>query len=465
MAINNFPAALQSIIQMGYLERAFEQALRAKLAYRAIADKEPFPIRIGETLTKTRAGLFPVVTTPLVPSTNTNFDNGLSTQNWAVEQYTLTINQYAATMDLNTVADDVGIASQFLQNAVALGEQAARSLDALASNSVFGAYLGGNTRVTAAVSASASVPVDDVRGFQFVVNNEGQIVATSSSYPLSVSFGGTTYSVIGVVASGPAAANGGPVPNLLQFSGTGSNTSTTPGGYSGTLTLSAAETIASGAAVVAATAPPVLRPYWLNNFTSGTEVTTPPSTTAGIVAGQTLRMIEQVLAAASTLRLNAVDPIDGLYNCYLDAMQMQGLFSDLNFMNMFRGAYQATEYRQGEIFTLAGVRFIPTNMAPQQMLNGLAIRRALVVGRGALIEGDFKGQDTHDTSNPLAEFTKVDGVTHVTRAAMDRLQQIIAQSWYYIGGFTVPTDITTTAATVPTANNAYYKRAVVLESL
>jgi hypothetical protein len=127
MAIQNFPTALQSIIQQNMLERAFQQALRANLGYRSIADKEPFPVRIGETLTKTRAGLFPVITQPLAPSTNTNFDNGLSTQQWAVEQYTLTINQYAATMDLNTVTTTVGLASQFLQNAIALAEQAARS--------------------------------------------------------------------------------------------------------------------------------------------------------------------------------------------------------------------------------------------------------------------------------------------------------------------------------------------------
>jgi hypothetical protein len=74
MPISNFPAALQPIIQLGYLEREFEQALRSRLGYRAIADRMSFNVGIGETLTKTRAGLKTAVTTPLAANTNTNFD-------------------------------------------------------------------------------------------------------------------------------------------------------------------------------------------------------------------------------------------------------------------------------------------------------------------------------------------------------------------------------------------------------
>ncbi|OYV64595.1 MAG: DUF4043 domain-containing protein, partial [Acidiphilium sp. 37-67-22] len=117
MGISNFPASLQPIIQQGFLEREFEQALRSRLGYRMVADRESFAVGIGETLTKTRAGLKPSVTTPLAAATNTNLDNGLTPQGWGVEQYTVTLNFYAATQDLNMVTSRVGIASQFLQNA------------------------------------------------------------------------------------------------------------------------------------------------------------------------------------------------------------------------------------------------------------------------------------------------------------------------------------------------------------
>src|SRR5690349_17097773 len=147
MGIQNFPAALQPIIQQGFLEREFDQAMRSRLGYRACADREQIAVGIGETLTKTRAGSKPSVTVPVPPNANTNLDNGLTPSYWGVEQYTITINHYAATTDLNMVTSRVGIASQFLQNAYVNGEQAARSLDELARNALFNSYFGGNTRV------------------------------------------------------------------------------------------------------------------------------------------------------------------------------------------------------------------------------------------------------------------------------------------------------------------------------
>ncbi|HVY13726.1 MAG TPA: DUF4043 domain-containing protein, partial [Rhodopila sp.] len=136
MSIQNFPAALQPIIQQGFLEREFSQALRSRLGYRACADRVVIAAGIGETLTKTRAGLKPAVVTPLAPATNTNLDNGLTPTTWGVEQYTISMNHYAATTDLNVVTERVGIASQFLQNAYVNGEQAARSLDELSRNAL-----------------------------------------------------------------------------------------------------------------------------------------------------------------------------------------------------------------------------------------------------------------------------------------------------------------------------------------
>ena len=67
------------------------------LGYRACAERVAIAVGIGETLTKTRAGLKPSVTVPLAPATNTNLDNGLVPTTWGVEQYTITINHYAAT--------------------------------------------------------------------------------------------------------------------------------------------------------------------------------------------------------------------------------------------------------------------------------------------------------------------------------------------------------------------------------
>ena len=231
MGIQNFPLSLQPIIQQGFLEREFEHALTSRLGYRAIADREPFQVGIGETLTKTRAGLKPSVTTPLIPSTNTNLDNGLTPQTWGVEQYTITINHYASTSDLNMVTSRVGIQGQFLLNAYTNGEQAARSLDELARNALFAQYFGGNTRVrTTLASAGSALAVDDIRGFQTVFVN-GVQTAIANSPGLTVTVGADAYACVGASADT-------------------TNLSTTPGGISGVLTFGTAVSTSDGTAAI-----------------------------------------------------------------------------------------------------------------------------------------------------------------------------------------------------------------------
>src|SRR5260370_15004242 len=162
--------------------------MRSRLGYRAVADQVDFAVGIGETLTKTRAGLKPAVTTPLAAASNTNLDNGLTPTGFSVEQYTITLNHYAASTDLNMVTSRVGIESQFMLNAAINGEQAARSLDDLARNALFAAYFGGNTRVrTTLGSPGATIAVDDLRGFQQVfVNGVQTPVGGAGALPVPI---------------------------------------------------------------------------------------------------------------------------------------------------------------------------------------------------------------------------------------------------------------------------------------
>jgi hypothetical protein len=439
MGIQNFPLSLQPIIQQGYLEREFQDALTSRLKYRMCADREEIAVGIGETLTKTRAGLKPSVTMPLAPATNTNLDNGLTPTTWGVEQYTLTINHYAATTDLNIVTSRVGIASQFLQNAYVNGEQAARSLDELARNALFDAYFGGNTRVlTSLSSAGPTVAVDDVRGFQnCFVNGVQQPV--SSTNPLTVTVGSDAYTLVGVTVDA-------------------TNVSTAPNGLSGVLTFSENVSTSDGTAgntVTASSASVIIRPLQRGN-------------TAALMAGDTLSM-SCLLDAVAKLRMNAVPEIDGVYNCYLDPVSARQLFADPDFKQLFQGATSANQvFRQGMVNEFLGLRFIPTTEAFVQQhptLAGLFVRRPIICGQGALIEGDFAGMADPDVAPKDSIVVLVDAVAMVTREPIDRLQQIIAQSWYWMGGFCAPSDTTTNPTTIPTATNAAFKRAVMIEHI
>jgi hypothetical protein len=439
MGIQNFPAVLQPIIQQGFLEREFEQALTSRLSYRACADRERLAIGIGETVTKTRAGLKPSVTVPLAPATNTNFDNGLTPTNWGVEQYTITINHYAATTDLNMVTARVGIASQFLQNAYANGEQAARSLDELARNALFSAYFGGNTRVRLTLaSAGTSVAVDDLRGFQFAfVNGVQQSVGVSN--PLTATIGANIYSIVGM-------------------SPDATNLSTAWGGISGVLTLSQSVSVSdatAGNTVSASTGSSIVRPAHRSN-------------TSLLVASDTLTM-SCLLDAVASLRINAIPEINGSYNCYLDPISARQLFSDPDFKQLFQGATSANQvFQKGMTNDFLGIRFMPTTEVFVQQhptLANLLIRRPIICGAGALIEGDFAGMAQSDVAPSDSIITMVNDVAMVTREPIDRLQQIIAQSWYWMGGFCAPSDTTTNPTTVPTATNSAFKRAVMIEHI
>ncbi|WP_435607711.1 DUF4043 domain-containing protein [Pseudomonas knackmussii] len=434
MAINNFPAALQPIIQQGFLEREFQEGIQSRLGFRAIADREEIPNKVGETVTKTRRGLKAPVTTPLNPANNTNLDNGLTPSGWTVEQYTLSMNMYGDTIDLNMVTQGVGIAKQFLENAKVNGIQAAQSLDRLARNALFGSYLGGNTRVRTTLGAPAlTVAVDDIRGFQYVLSN-GVMVPVSAGNPMTVTIGAGSYTLTGVAADG-------------------SNVSTSPLGVSGTLTLSSNVSVSDGTAgngVVSSVGPSVFR--------AGNR-----ASTSGLIATDLLTM-QTILAAVARLRTNNVPTINGMYNFYLDDNQLLELFQDGDFKLLYRGAYGSETYRNGQIIELLGVRFIPTTETYQQTLAGVPIRRGILCGQGALVEGDFASTGYSDVGDGDSLKAMVDDICMVTREPLDRLQQIIAQSWYWIGGFAVPTDATANPTIIPTASNSYFKRAVVIES-
>jgi len=437
MAISNFPAALQGIIQENFLEREFKEGLESRLTYRAVADREEIAVGVGETVSKTRPGLKAPVTTPMDPSTNTNLDNGLTPSGWAMERFTMTMNMYSDTQDLNIVTQNVGIQKQFLHNAKVNGIQAAQSLDRLARNALFAAHMGGNTRVTATLGAPATtIEVDDIRGFETVLSN-GVMVAVSGSSPMTVLVGDNDYSLVGSSA------------DLVNTSSMASF-----GGKSGTLTFSGNVSVAdatAGNSVISSVAPAVVRPASKGN-------------TSELLATDLLTM-NLILAAKAKLLDNNVPMVGSAYNCYLDHNQMLELFQDGDFKLLYRGAYGSQEYRNGEVVELLGVRFITTTESIQQALGGVKIRRAIMCGQGAIIEGDFAGiAETVGGGVDPAQMNIVDGIVQITREPLDRLQQIIAQSWYWIGSFCCPTDQTANANIIPTATNAYYKRAVVIET-
>jgi hypothetical protein len=206
--------------------------------------------------------------------------------------------------------------------------------------------------------------------------------------------------------------------------------------------------------VQAATASKIIRPNGRGN-------------TSVLQATDTLAMAN-ILDAVAALRLNNVPGIGGgpMYNCYLDPVSARQLFADPDFKQLFQGVGLSTEFMRGELESpFLGVRCLPTTEAYVQQPAGATfkVRRPIICGQGALIEGTFAGIGAEDVKPADSEVSIIDKIAMVTREPLDRLQQIIAQSWYWIGGYTTPSDSTTNTTTVPTATNATYKRAVMIE--
>ena len=166
---------------------------------------------------------------------------------------------------------------------------------------------------------------------------------------------------------------------------------TAPNGISGVLTFSTNVSVSDGTAgntVTAANGSVIIRPSQRGN-------------TAALVAGDTLTM-GCLLDAVSKLRINAVPEIDGVYNCYLDPVSARQLFADPDFKQLFQGATSANQvFRQGMVNQFLGLRFVPTTEAfvqPHPTLAGLMVRRPIICGQGALIEGDFAGMAADDVA-------------------------------------------------------------------
>jgi hypothetical protein len=443
------------LVQTGFLERELEEGLDSVLGYAREALTETINIGIGETLTRTRKGRLIPNTTPLNPAAiNAGLDNGMIPSTFSSEQYQFTLAPYGQSADVNLAQELAAIANLMIAYSRNNGVAAAQTLDRIAQNRLFSAYLGGNTRVRTDLGASSTTTchVNDIRGFQFVSVN-GVLTPISGTYPLTVT-------EVKVTSSG--------VSQTLSVTGAAAdatNSSSTPGGISGVLTFATATAPVNLDALIAANAPAIFRP---NNKPTDQQLTVGDSLTLGLV-----------LDAVAYLRDNGVPPImdpdgDGAsYHCLLDNSTMRQLFADQQFLIAYQSQYQSQEYRRADIVRIFDTTFIPTTEAPVQQVGAggdpnlaVRVRRPIVIGAEALIRGNFEGLEMwlNDRGfTPIGEVFLVNGVAQIIRPPMDRLQQIVSMTWHWIGDFAVPTDITAGPSIIPTASNSLYKRSAVIE--
>ncbi|WP_405673266.1 hypothetical protein [Streptomyces sp. NBC_01530] len=411
----SLPAAIQAMLQNGILDRVFRDALVPNFLFPQIADAEPWMGGLGDTKTFTRKGLLAPVTTPVTGS-----DPSAAT--YSIEQWSVTMDQYANSMDTNMLGSAMALASKFLADVENLGINAGQTINQVARNKLFKAYAGGRTWCTTTAGSDTSIIVNSTDGFETVMVN-GVPTAVSASNPLTVTIAGVANTVTGV------------------------NTGTK------TLTLGTARADTAGDYVVAANAPVSVRATGNSAYdlSSSNTVT-----------------FANFRAAVARLRKMAVPTVGGYYVAHIDPDTEAQLFADSDFKQALQGRVDSPIYTELSIGRFAGIDWVRNLEAPTIANGGsagaLTVHRPIVLGANALMSAPFEGTNNLLAGTGVEDVPEIRtiaaapgvDVTLLVRPAQDRLQQVISSTWSWVGDYGVPSD-------AGTGDAALYKRGVVIE--
>lgn len=451
------PASIQNLAQDRTLERVFHDAMFPRLLFRLEAVPEVWQANLGEQMIFTRTGLITPDLTPLVPGQDPT-PKGYSTEQWEA-----LASQFGTTIDTHMPSSYVTLASLFLRNTQQLGLNAGQTLNRLARDRLFLSYLAGETTTTVlGVIASTTLQVSSLSGFSQVLVN-GKLSQVSPLAPLAVSFsaaGEPDNQVVGVAPANAAEPNG-----------------------PGTITLAAGLT----------TAVPVRSGVFAASRSRRLRVG--GGATVDGIASTDILTLNDVISAVSRLRQQNVPPhADGKYHVHLSPEAEAELFRDNHWQRLHQSLPESYAYRDlavgeavGCIFfrntedpneqTVSSTIAIPggaggARLAPEigdEIVNaaGLPIRRTIVTGGGVLYEkylDESKYISEAGVTGKIGQFSIVNGgaqvmtnrIRFILRSPLDRLQQVVSQTWSWSGDFPVPSDQSTGDA-------ARFKRAVVIE--
>jgi hypothetical protein len=454
------PPIVQELIQQGALERAFHDALFPNLAYRAEAMAEEWPANTGQQIFMSRPGLLAPKVVGLVPGSDP------VPSQLQYEQWSALLAQYADAIDTHMPTAVTANANLFLRNIQQLGMGAGQSINRVARNALFQAYLSGQTVLTSAtLTTDTQLQVAACNGFQDVIvpgtNVAPKPVSPSSPLTITVGTGGSAVvaSVVGFVPASPSDPNG---PGALL------------------LAAQIGSVFAARTPVVSSAAPRIVRSG------GGASVD-------ALGAADTLLLQDCINAVALLRRANVGPHEDGFYHAHLDPLANAAIFADPVFQRLNTALPEGTMYSQGFIGHISGVMFFMNTESPNPVNTGVRVStgtaafyspdigaettnnnaidvgRTLLTGKGALYErylDESQYVTEAGTLGRIGSFDVVNGgvsilterIRLVLRAPIDRLQQIVSAAWSISTSFPVPSDIT--AQSGPER----FKRAIVIES-
>lgn len=465
--ILSLPTQVQDAVQTGLMDLKFMKALDSMLAFSAFTYPEPMAARLGETKRFTRSSRLTPNITPANPSNDsTDLLNGMTPNKAGIEQFEISLNKWNALDTVNLFQDEALIASDFLRSLDNMGTLAAQTKERLVRKAYLDTYYSGNTIANgSSANSTTSVYVDDIRGFQTVLDSSGALQNISGTNTLAVNeinpnTGAIvqTFSVTGATADGT---------NVSGVGGNGSvlgNSDASLGGISGHLTFTGGSTTpTAGNLIVASQAPEIMRAGARGHYS--------------LLQGGDLATIDLFDDGVTYLRNQAQRGVkDGFMYCLAGPSTMRQLRKDPQFQLAYQGRFEAPDLVKGTITEFGGVRYVETTEVPMTTLvnsgstNGAQVARALMVGSAeACMEAQWQGFDnflgtvTNSTIHVVQKMQP--NLALILRSPIDVQGLILPISYLLTTGFCCGSDLLANKNIIPTASSAMFKKSLWIEHI
>jgi len=452
---------VRAVVQSNILEREFHDALFPRMLFRGEATPIEWPLNVGDSMIFSAPGLIAPDMRPARPGTDP------TPVTYSVEQWTAQINQYHGTIDTHMPSSIVAIIDLFLRNAQQLGLMAAQSLNRKVRDVMYNAALSGWTVADGAQSATASLRVKRLNGFTRARNpnvSGASVVRfdpVSSSNPLAITVfdngAATSFNVIGYTPDTPGDEVG-----------------------PGVLTLSASVTnVLDRAYVISVDRTYLIRPGGGNKVDDLISTDIP-----------TLADVRE--AIAHFWEQNVPEHPDMRFHAHLDPVSQTKLFADDEFQRLMTALPDYYAYKQFALGEMLNTVFLRNSECPipstvnggstatfdqsdpfagelytNGTTSGLKVHRILFTAQGGVMEY-WQNQDALITeagltgavaepriSNNGIEIMS-DRIQLIIRSPLNRMQDMVAVSWRFVGDWPVRTD-------AATGDASRYKRFLTIE--
>lgn len=451
---------IRALVQDGVLERAFHDSLFPKLLFRSEASPVLWPGNVGDRMIFTGTGLIPKNQKPLTPGQDP------TPKSFSAEQWEATAQQYADSIDTHMPTSMNAIANLFYRNAQQLGLQAGQSLNGIVRNRLYNEALSGWTVADGAQAAVNTVRVKRLNGLtrarrpDLAAGSPVRYDPVSASNPLPIK-----------IFAGSELAR-----NVVGFAADTAGDEVGPG----TITLDgAAVTVADRDYVFALSNTRLVRVGGGNKVDD--------------VGNTDLLTLTAVRSAVARMRQqNVPEHQDGYFHCHLDPISEAQIFADGEFQRLLQSLPDYYMYKQFGVGVLLGTIFIRNNECPipesvtggstatfsqddnfagelynNGLITGVKVHRPLLTGQGAIMEyyqdlanllteAGMTGRTAEPkiTNNGIDVF--VERIQLILRAPLNRLQDMVATTWKFIGDWPVRTD-------GAVGDAAYFKRVITIE--